>query len=122
MPFKLEFGLATLCHSKDRLFFGVNCCVETQLCHERRLFARAPCEKRRLSRGGAERAGSADPTRYCLAARAHRADHQTGLAAGDLIFDRPDMPICVGLESARYDACPGQRLPERRRTQPPLAE
>src|ERR1035437_1655392 len=48
MPFKFEFGLATLCHSKGRLFFGVNCCVETQLCHERRLFARPPCEKRRL--------------------------------------------------------------------------
>src|ERR1039458_9766116 len=45
MPFKLEFGLATLCHSKGRLFFGVNCCVETQLCHERRLFASAPVRK-----------------------------------------------------------------------------
>src|ERR1035437_4531208 len=45
MPFKFEFGLATLCHSKGRLFFGVNCCVETQLCHERRLFARPPVRK-----------------------------------------------------------------------------
>src|ERR1039457_7544166 len=36
MPFKLEFGLATLCHSKGRLFLGVNCCLETQLCHDRR--------------------------------------------------------------------------------------
>jgi hypothetical protein len=32
------------------VFFGVNCCVETQLCHERRLFAKGPCEKWRLTR------------------------------------------------------------------------
>jgi hypothetical protein len=26
--------LVTLCHSEGRCFFGANCCVETQLCHE----------------------------------------------------------------------------------------
>jgi hypothetical protein len=37
--FKSEAGLVTLCHSEGRPFFGSNCCVETQLCHEGRPFA-----------------------------------------------------------------------------------
>jgi len=34
-----EERLGTLCHSRSRFLFGPNCCVETQLCHEKRLFA-----------------------------------------------------------------------------------
>jgi hypothetical protein len=37
--FKSEAGLGTLCHSEGRSPFGGNCCLETQLCHEERLFA-----------------------------------------------------------------------------------
>ncbi len=37
--FKSEARLVTLCHSEGRSFFGANCCVETQLCHEGRPFA-----------------------------------------------------------------------------------
>jgi hypothetical protein len=66
------------------------------------------------------RAGPDLPTTLAgrLVARAHRADHQTGLAKGDLIFDRPGIPICFGVESARHDACPAKSVLKRRRTQP----
>jgi hypothetical protein len=37
--FKSETGLVTLCHSESRSSLGGNCCLETQLCHEERLFA-----------------------------------------------------------------------------------
>ena len=39
MRCKRKPRLGTLCHSKSRFLVGPNCCVETQLCHEKRLFA-----------------------------------------------------------------------------------
>ena len=39
--FKSEAGLVTLCHSEGRPLFGSNCCLETQLCHEGRPFAKS---------------------------------------------------------------------------------
>jgi hypothetical protein len=44
MGCELESRLGTLCHSKGRFLLDVNCCVETQLCQKRRLFA-TPGEK-----------------------------------------------------------------------------
>src|SRR6266566_2142717 len=41
--FKSETRFDTLCHSEGRSLFGSNCCLETQLCHERRPFANS-CE------------------------------------------------------------------------------
>jgi hypothetical protein len=38
--FKSEAGLDTICHSEGRPLFGSNCCLETQLCHEGRPFAK----------------------------------------------------------------------------------
>src|SRR4051794_10444784 len=37
--FESETGLDTLCHKQKPLLVGANCCLETQLCHEERLFA-----------------------------------------------------------------------------------
>jgi hypothetical protein len=38
--FKRETPLDTICHSEGRPLFGSNCCLETQLCHEGRPFAK----------------------------------------------------------------------------------
>src|ERR1700728_2332875 len=40
MGLESEAALGTLCHSESRLSLASNCCVETQLCQSRRLFAR----------------------------------------------------------------------------------
>src|ERR1035441_8701988 len=45
MGVEIEVGLGTLCHSESRFLLGVNCCVETQLCQKKRLFARPPVRK-----------------------------------------------------------------------------
>jgi hypothetical protein len=39
MGVEFEAGLRTLCHSKAARLLAINCCLETQSCHERRLFA-----------------------------------------------------------------------------------